>query len=68
VISWVALAPAFPDDEACSFLCLQVADLLVLLIIPAAIVWTLGLIVLYVVRRLRLRAASDGASHGPPLR
>jgi hypothetical protein len=59
-ISWVALAAAFADDEACSFLCFTFADLLVLLLFPAAIVWLLGLIVLYVVRRLRPGAASDG--------
>lgn len=62
-ISWVALAAAFADDEACSFLCFTFADLLVLLFIPAAIVWSLGLVVLYVVRRLRLGAASDGPDH-----
>ncbi len=62
-ISWVALAAAFADDEACSFLCFTFADLLVLLIFPAAIVWSLGLIVLYVVRRLRPRAARCGPDH-----
>jgi len=54
-ISWVGLAAAFADDDACSFLCFTFADLLVLLL-PAAIVWSLGLIALYVVRRWRSRS------------
>ena len=59
-ISWVVLAAAVADDEACSFLCFTFADMLVLLLFPVAIVWSLGLIVLYVVRRLRPRSASNG--------
>ena len=55
-ISWVLLAAAFADDEACSFLCFTFADMLVLLLLPVAIVWSLGLIALYVVRRWRSRS------------
>jgi hypothetical protein len=58
-IWWVGLAAAFADDDACSFLCFTFADLLVLLLLPAAIVWSLGLIVLYVVRRMRPGSARD---------
>ena len=60
-IWWVVLAAAFADDEACSsFVCLTFSDTLVLLAVPGAIVWSLGLIVLYIARRLRRRSASDG--------
>ena len=54
-ISWVVLAAAFVSDEACSFICFTFGDTLTLLFLPAAFVWALGLIVLYIVWRLRGR-------------
>jgi hypothetical protein len=63
-IWWVVLAAAFADDEACSsFICLTFSDTLVLLAVPGAIVWSLGLIVLYIARRPRRRSARDGQDH-----
>jgi hypothetical protein len=59
-ISWVVLAASFADDETCSFICFTFGDLLTLLFFPAAFVWALGLIVLYIVGRLRGgRSSSD---------
>jgi hypothetical protein len=52
-ISWVVLAAAFVSDETCSFICFTFSDTLTILFLPAAIVWALGLIVRYIVGRLR---------------
>ena len=52
-ISWVVLAAAFVSDETCSFICFTFSDMLTILFIPAAVVWALGLIVRYVVGRVR---------------
>lgn len=60
-ILWVVLAAAFVSDETCSFICFTFGDLLTILFLPAAIVWALGLIVLYIVRRLRGRRSSNAA-------
>ena len=58
---WVALAASFADDETCSFICFTFGDMLFLLFFPAAVIWALGLIVLYIVVRLRHRtSSSDG--------
>lgn len=65
-IFWVALAAILADDETCSFICFTFSDLVILLFIPAAIVWSLGVIVLYIVGRLRGRRSSSdtGATTG----
>ena len=60
-ILWVVLAAAFVSDETCSFICFTFGDLLTILFLPAAIVWALGLIVLYIVKRLRGRRSSTDA-------
>ena len=59
-ITWVVLASAFADDETCSWICFTFGDMLTILLLPAALVWALGLIVLYIVRRLRGRRDSSG--------
>ena len=59
-ITWVVLAAAFADDETCSWICFTFGDMLTILLLPAALVWALGLIVLYIVRRLRGRRDSSG--------
>ena len=60
-ISWIVLAAAVADDETCSWICFTFGDMLVLLVIPAGVVWALGLIGLYIVGRLRgPRPPSDG--------
>jgi hypothetical protein len=51
--SWVVLAAAFVSDETCSFICFTFSDTLTILFLPAAVVWALGLIVRYVVGRVR---------------
>lgn len=48
---WVVLAASFADDETCSWVCFSVGDMLMLLAIPAVLVWTLGLTVLHLVGR-----------------
>ena len=55
------LAASFADDETCSFICFTFGDLLTLLFVPAAFVWALGLIVMYIVGRLRRRGLSSDA-------
>ena len=57
-ISWFALGVVFADD-VCSTVCLALSDLPIILFFPAAIVWSLGLIVLYLVGRLRGRGSSS---------
>ena len=52
-ISWVVLAAAFVSDETCDFICFTLSDTLTILFLPAAVVWALGLIVRYVVGRVR---------------
>ena len=52
-ILWVVLAAAFVSDGTCSFICFTFSDMLTILFIPAAVVWALGLIVRYVVGRVR---------------
>ena len=58
--SWFALGVIFADD-VCSTVCLALSDLPIILFFPAAIVWSLGLIVLYLVGRLRGRRWSRDA-------
>ena len=60
-IAWVVLAGIFADDETCSWICFSFGDMLTLLLLPAAVVWGLGLIALFVAARLR-RPSSDGPS------
>jgi hypothetical protein len=56
---WVVLAGSFADDEPCaSYICLTFGDMLAIVFIPAVIVWSLGLIVLYVALRWRSRRSS----------
>jgi len=55
---WLVLAASFADDETCTFLCFTFGDMLALLVVPAAIVWALGLFVLFVGLRLRSRRSS----------
>ena len=62
---WIALAGAFADDESCSFICFTFGDMLVLLFIPAAVVWSVGLIVLYVMLRLHSRRSSRSHEDHP---
>ena len=57
-ISWVVLAGV--SAGCSSYVCLSFGDMLALLFIPAAIVWSLGLLVLYIVGRLRERRRSSG--------
>ena len=65
VILWVALAASFADDETCSWICFTFGDMLTFLIVPAAVVWALGLSVLYIVGRLRRpRSSSDEGAGG----
>ena len=63
-ISWVALAGLFADDETCSWICFSFSDVLTLLMLPAAVVWGLGLIALYITGRLRGRRSSSDAAVG----
>ena len=65
-VLWLVLAASFAADELCSFICPTFGDMLIILFLPAAFVWALGLIVLYVVGRLRRgRSSSDaGATTG----
>ena len=51
--SWVVLAAAFVSDGTCSFICFTFSDMVTILSVPAAVVWALGLIVRYVVGRVR---------------
>jgi hypothetical protein len=60
-ILWVSLAASFADDETCSWICFTFGDMLALLFFPASIVWALGLIVMYIVGRLRRRRLSSDA-------
>ena len=60
-ILWVVLAAAFADDETCSWICFTFGDMLTILFLPAEIVWALGLIVMYIVRRLSGRRSSSDA-------
>jgi hypothetical protein len=60
-ILWVVLAAAFVSDETCSFICFTFSDTLTILFFPAAFVWALGLIVRYIVGRLRGRGSSSDA-------
>jgi flagellar biogenesis protein FliO len=60
-ISWFVLAAAFVSDETCSFICFTFGDMLMLLALPAAFVWALGMIVRFIVGRLRGPRASRGA-------
>ena len=55
-ISWLLLADVVADDEPCSdrsWICFTFGDSLMLLLLPAAVVWALGLIVLYIDGRIR---------------
>ena len=54
-IAWVVLAAAFVSDGTCSFICFTFSDTLTILFLPAAIIWELGLIVRYIVGRVRGR-------------
>ena len=54
-ICWIVLAASLADDETCSWICFTFADMLTLSLLPAAIVWALGLIALYIVGRVRGR-------------
>jgi len=58
-ILWVALAASFADDATCSWICFTFGDMLTLLLLPAAVVWAVGLIVLYIVGRSRRRRTSS---------
>ena len=60
-IVWVVLAASFADDATCSWICFTFGDMLTLLLLPAAVVWTVGLIVLYIVMRSRGRRTSSDA-------
>jgi hypothetical protein len=59
--SWVVLAATFADDETCSWICFTFGDLLAFFFVPAAIVWALGLTVLYLVGRWRGRRSPSDA-------
>ena len=61
-MSWLLLAAAFADDETCSYICFSFGDMLAIVLVPAAIVWSLGLVVLYVVLRVRSRRSRDAVS------
>ena len=63
-VSWLVLAASLADDETCSFICFSFADMLYILVFPAAVVWSLGMIVVYVV--LRRRSRRQVARSGPP--
>jgi hypothetical protein len=65
---WVVLAGSFADDETCSYICFTFGDMLGFLFIPAAIVWSLGLIVLHVALRLRARRPSRSQGDHPGAR
>ena len=52
---WLVLASAFADDETCTYICFGFGDMLAILLLPAVIAWSLGLVVLYVVLRTRSR-------------
>ena len=52
-ILWLAFAASFGTDETCSFICPTFSEWLVILVVPATVVWALGLIVSYIVRRWR---------------
>lgn len=62
---WVVLAASFADDETCSWICFSFGDMLVLSLIPATVVWSLGLIVLHVALRLRSRRSSRSHEDHP---
>ena len=64
-VSWLVLAASLADDETCSFICFSFGDMLYILVFPAAVVWSLGMIVVYVVLRLRSRRR-EAARSGPP--
>ena len=61
-MSWLLLAAVFADDETCSYICFSFGDMLAIVLVPAAIVWSLGLVVLYVVLRVRSRRSRDAVS------
>lgn len=63
-VSWLALAASLADDETCSFICFSFGDMLYILVFPAAVVWSLGMIVMYAVRRVRSRRR-EAPSGGP---
>ena len=54
-VSWLVLAASIADDETCSYLCFSFGDMLALSFFPAAIVWAIGLVVIYAVLRIRSR-------------
>jgi hypothetical protein len=60
-ISWVLLAAAFVPDETCSFICPTFGEMLTILFLPAAFVWSLGLFVIYIAGRLRRGGSSSDA-------
>jgi hypothetical protein len=60
-IWWVVLAASLADDETCSWICFTFGDMLTLSLFPAAIVWALGLIALYIVGRVRGRRSPGDA-------
>jgi hypothetical protein len=57
-ISWLLLAAALADDETCTWICFTFGDMLFILLIPAATAWAVGLLVLYVVGRVRRKRTS----------
>jgi hypothetical protein len=58
---WVVLAGSFADDKTCTWICFTFGDMLSFLAVPAALVWALGMIALYVVGRLRRRRSPSDA-------
>lgn len=64
-ILWLVLAGAFADDETCTWICFSFGDMLALLLIPAGVLWGLGLVVLYVAGRLRGHRSSNDAERDP---
>ena len=60
-ICWVVLPASLADDETCSWICFTFGDMLTVLLLPAAIVWALGLIVMYIVGRVRARRSPGDA-------
>jgi hypothetical protein len=53
----------FAADETCASICPTFSEMLTILVLPAALVWALGLIVMYVVGRLRgPRSSSDAGA------
>lgn len=59
-VVWLLLAASLADDETCSFICFTFGDMLAILIVPASLAWALGLITIFLVRRLRSRRSSKG--------